>query len=297
MSNYNTETVNVQFLNQSFIDKIDQGMTKEAGVAMSAFVRQKLREDGFTRKIMEPTLITAAELDRQITEEPTVIVEKEIDSVAANIPFVGRIEPRYFKGVRYPVTFGKLTTNEFIKSKFELMTSRVDVRQVLQENSVKDLQKREDQNFYDAIVSVATANSNVFNIGGGLTVANLMTAAKKLLQKQLPVGCILMTQSMYADLLKQPSTQVGSPAASELFRGQANLDNFYGFKIVTTNKNDILPDNRVAVFAPPAYLGQFYVLQDATAFIKTEADMINFHLYEAVGLGLGNVNGVILADF
>lgn len=48
--NIPTETVNIQFLNQSFIDKIDQGMVKEAGAAMSAFVRQKLRETGFTRR-------------------------------------------------------------------------------------------------------------------------------------------------------------------------------------------------------------------------------------------------------
>ena len=53
MSNYNTETVNVQFLNMSFLDKIDQGMTKEAGVAMSAFVRQKLREDARTPQIIK----------------------------------------------------------------------------------------------------------------------------------------------------------------------------------------------------------------------------------------------------
>ena len=63
-------------MNQSFLEKIDQGMTKEAGVAMSAFVRQKLREDGFTRKILPFQSITAAELDRQLTEEPTVICER-----------------------------------------------------------------------------------------------------------------------------------------------------------------------------------------------------------------------------
>jgi hypothetical protein len=77
MSGYNLETINVQFLNQSFLDKIDQGLTKEAGVAISAFVRQKLREDGFTRKVLNPISVTAAELDRQVTEEPTIIVEKD----------------------------------------------------------------------------------------------------------------------------------------------------------------------------------------------------------------------------
>lgn len=294
---YNTESINVQFLNQSFLDKLDQGMTKEAGVAMSAFVRQKLREDGFTRKILQPTLVTAAELDRQITEEPTIIVEKEPDSIAANLPFLGRAEPRYFTGSRYPVSFYKIQSAEFKKSKFELATYRTDIRTVLQENSVKDLQKQEDENFYANTLSIAQANGNMYNIGGGLSVANLMTAVQKLLQKQVPVGCILMTQSLYADLLKQPSTQVGSPAASELFRGQANLDNFYGFKIITTNKNDILPDNRVAIFTAPQYLGQMYLLQDATVFLKTEADIVSFTTYEAPGIGIGNINGVVFADF
>lgn len=297
MSGYNTETVNVQFMNQSFLDKVDQGMTKEAGVAMSAFVRQKLREDGFTRKILPPTAITAAELDRQLTEEPTVIVEKEPDSIAANMPFLGRSEIRYFKGSRYPVTFQKITSADFRKSKFELATYRTDIRNVLQENSVKDIQAQEDTNFYQNILSVATANSNVYNLSGGFTKANLMAGVKKLIERKLPVGCILMTQSMYSDLLAFPSTEVGSPAASELFRGQAQLDNFFGYKIITTNKNDILPTNQAIVFAPSEYLGQFYTLQDATLFLKVEADILQFSTYEAVGVGLGNVNGAAVINF
>ena len=297
MAGYNTETVNVQFLNQSFLDKIDQGMTKEAGIAMSAFVRQKLREDGFTRKILEPLMVTAADLDRQTTEEPTIIVEKEPDSIAASIPFQARPEIRYFTGPRYAVTFQKVESQEFKKSKFELATYRTDIRTVLQENSVKDIQRQEDLTFYNAVNTIATANNNVFNIAGGFTVQTLMNGIKNLLANQLPVGVVLMTQQMYADLLKQPATQVGSPLASTLMKGEATLDNFFGFKIVTTNKNDILPSNQAIVFAPPQYLGQMYLLQDAMVFLKTEADLITFLTYEAVGIGIGNVNGAVVLNF
>jgi hypothetical protein len=294
---YNTETINAQILNQSFLDKIEQGQTKEAGLAMSAFVRQKLREDGFTRKILEPMLVTAADLDRQTTEEPTIIVEKEPDSVAAAIPFLSSPEVRYFKGARYPVTFNKIESAKFEKSKFELATYRTDIRTVLQENSVKDLQKIEDSTFYNAVQTIATANSNVFTIAGGFTIPNLVNGVKNLLAKQLPVGCLLMTQSMYADLLKQPSTQMGSTLASALTAGERSLDNIFGFKIITTNKNDILPDNQVIAFAPPAYLGQFYLLQDATIFLKTEADIVQFQAYSAPGIGIGNVNGAVVLNF
>lgn len=297
MSGYSQETINVQFLNQSFLDKIDQGMTKEASAAMSAFVRQKLREDGFTRKIMNPVQITASELDRQLTEEPTVIVEKEPDSVAANMPFLGQGQIRYFKGPRYAVTFQKIESDTFTKSKFELATYRTDIRTVLQENSVKDLQEQEDKNFYNNIVSVATTNSNVYTIAGGFTVPNLMAGVKKMLVKRLPIGCILMTQSMYADLLAQPATTIGSGVAGDLYTGQRSLDNFFGYKIITTNKHDILPANRAIVFAPQEYLGQMYSLQDATVFLKTEADQIEFRTYSVSGVGLGNVNGAVVLDF
>lgn len=297
MSNYNTETVNIQFLNQSFLDKVDQGMTKEAGVAMSAFVRQKLREDGFTRKILPPKPITAAELDRQLTEEPTVIVEKEPDSIAANMPFLGRSEIRYFKGSRYPVTFQKIASADFRKSKFELATYRTDIHTVLQENSTKDMQATEDQNFYSNVLKVATDNSNVYTLSGGFTKQNVLNGVKKLIEKKLPVGCILMTQSMYTDLLGFPATEVGSPAASELMRGQATLDNFFGYKIITTNKSDILPTNQAIVFAPENYLGQFYTLQDATVFLKVEQDILQFQSYSISGVGLGNVNGAVVLNF
>jgi hypothetical protein len=297
MSNYTTETINTQFINQSFLDKIDQGMTKEAGAAMSAFVRQKLREDGFTRKILTPVSITASELDRQLTEEPQVIVEKEPDSVAANLPFLSRAEIRYFTGSRYAVTFQKISSAEFKKSKFELATYRTDIRTVLQENSIKDIQAQEDQNFYNNVLAVATANGGVHSISGGFTVPNLMAGVKTLLANKLPVGCILMTQSMYADLLAQPATTVGSAAASELFRGQATLDNFFGYKIITTNKADILPTNQALVFAPQEYTGQFYSLQEPTVFVKTEVDMVQFQTYEAIGCGLGNVNAVQVLNF
>lgn len=297
MSNYNVETVNVQFMNQSFLDKIDQGLTKEAGVAMSAFVRQKLREDGFTRKVLPFQAITAAELDRQLTEEPTVICEKEPDSVAATLPFLGRAPIRYWTTPRYPVTFQKLSSADFRKSKFELATYRTDIRTVLQENSVKDIQEQEDVGFYNNVLTVATANSNVFTLSGGFTKVNFLAGVKKLFERRLPVGCILMTQSMYADLLGFAATDIGSPAASDLFMGKNSLEAPFGYRIIVTNKTNILPTNQMIAFTAPEYLGQAYALQDATVFLKAEQDVVEFTTYEAIGVGMGNVNGAVVVNY
>lgn len=299
MSGYNTEGINTQFLNQSFLDKIDQGMTKEAGAVMSAFVRQKLREDGFTRKILKPVQITASELDRQLTEEPTIIVEKEIDSVAANMPFLGRGALRYFTGARYPVTFQKIESDTFVKSKFELATYRTDIRTILQENSVKDLQEQEDKNFYGNAMAIVDANAATQKVTttGGFSIVNLLKGVKQMTKNKLPVGAILMTHSMYADLLAQPATTIGGDKAGAFFTGEQSLNNFFGYKIITTNKSDILPDTRAMIFTAEDYLGQFYSLQEPTVFLKTEADQISFRTYEAIGAGIGNTKGIVAVDF
>ena len=46
-------------------------------------------------------------------------------------------------------------------------------------------------------------------------------------------------------------------------------------------------------FAPQEYFCKFYLLQDATLFMKNEASMITFHTYEAPGFGIGNTKGVV----
>jgi hypothetical protein len=306
---YNTETTNVQFMNQSFFQKIDSGMTKEAGVAMSAFVRQKLREDSFVRKVLPFQSITAAELDRQTSEEPTIICEKEPDSIAATLPFLSRSQIRYWTGARYPVNFQKIASDDFRKSKFELMTYRTDIRTVLQDNSIKDMQEQEDLGFYSNLMAIQAQNAalgvdNKYTIAGGFSKANYLAGIKKLIERRLPVGCVLMSQSMYNDMLAFQSTDIGSPAASSLFMGEAQLQAPFGYKIITTNKSNasgtsvpILPTNRMIVFAPPAFLGQAYSIQDATLFLKAEMDMIEFTAYESIGVGIGNTQGFVVIDF
>ena len=296
---YNTETVNAQILNQAFINKLDNGMVKEAEVAASSFVRQKLREDGFARKIFQPRLIAATDLHRQTTEEPTIIVEKEPESIAASIPFHGRATPRYFASKRYPVTFSQITSDEFKKNKFELMTAGVDIPTILQENSVKDMQTQEDVGLYSSLLNVAGAAGNIFTLSGTTStnyVQQFVAGIQQLLAKQLPLGNILMTQSMYYNLLKQPATQIGSALASDLVRGSTGLDGLFGNKIITTIKNDIIPDNQFIVFTAPQYLGQMYLQQDATVFLKTEGPNLSFYAYESIGIGIGNVNGFVVCN-
>ena len=82
-------------------------------------------------------------------------------------------------------------------------------------------------------------------------------------------------------------------------------EKLWGIPVVSTIKQDIvdgaaIPANvrrSVYIFAPQNYLGVFFLLQDATLYIKQEADIIEFWSYAAPGIGLGNNKAMERLDF
>lgn len=300
--NYNTETsrVTAQLVNSSFVRRLEEGRVKEAQAEGSAFIRQKLRQASFAREILPPQLLSDDEIDRdENTDLPKKIVEIEPDSVATFVPFKGTGRRTWFSGPRYSVYFGKTESQRFIKSKFELMTYQNDIRKILSDNSVKDMADQEDERFIQTLDEIITLNpGQELTPAGGLNATNIKEAFKNLISRKIPIGKILMTKELYYDALALPATSVGDVIASRHYdEGIESENHLYGFPVITTIKNDILPPNTMYVFGPQEYLGNFYLLQDATLFIKQEADMIEFWSYAAPGIGIGNTRAVTRVAF
>ena len=290
---YRTETtqVSAQLLNSNFVRKLEDGRIKEAAAEGSAFIRAKLRQESFAREILTPVMLADDEIDRDVnTDLPKKIVEIEPNSVATYVPFKGTGPRTWFHGPRYEVFFGKVESQRFNKSKFELMTYQNDIRKILSDNSVKDMSDQEDIAFYDTVLAIANANaSQVLTPSGGLNAANVSAAFQNLISRKIPIGKILMTKELYYEALNLPATAVGMDVASRHYdSGIENEEKLWGIPVVTTIKNDILPSNEFWVFGPENYLGNFFLLSDATLFIKQEADMIIFWSYSSPGIGVGN---------
>ena len=123
---------NASFLNKSFVKKIEEGHVKEAQETTTAFIREKLRQEAAVREIMLPEGVTEDDLDRdENTDQPKIIVDKEPDSEATFVQFQGTGRRKWFKGPRYGIYFGKIESERFTKSKFELMTYTSDIRKIL----------------------------------------------------------------------------------------------------------------------------------------------------------------------
>lgn len=316
--NIETSGISAQYINQSFVRKLEEGRVKEAQDEGSRFIRSKLRQESFAREILEPVEIGADEIDRdEHTDQPKKIIEKEPDSVATFVTFKGSGQRTFFRGPRYSVSFGKIETEHFMKSKFELLTYQNDIRKILTDNSVKDMADVEDQKFIETVKAAMgqVGGTTTLDAGGNSATSFSVTNLKEsndldcdgkpltknliaqlyqnMTMQKMPIGKLLMTKSTFMEVLKFDHTEVGNDIVSAHYRdGIAGEEKLFGVPVITTIKNDIIDDNEIYLFAPENYLGNFFLLQDATLFIKQEADMIEFWSYSAPGIGIGNANGI-----
>lgn len=287
-----TPETSASFINSNFVRKLDEGRTKEAAEESSAFIREKLRQEAAVRELIVPEGITEEEIDRdEHTDQPKKIIDKEPDSVATFVQFQGTGRRTWFRGPRYAIYFGKVESQRFTKSKFELMTYTSDIRKILSDNSVKDMADQEDQKFIDLVAAIINLNP-AQQSGGPFQSGTFKQAMQAMLNRQLPVGKMLMTKSQYLNALDLPATTVGDDIAKRHFdEGIEASQKLWGIPVVTTIKSQIYDPTKAWIFAPQApnnFLGNYYLLQDATLYIRQEADIIEFWSYEALGLGIGN---------
>ena len=297
--NIETSTISAELLNTAFVDKVCGGLEKEAAEAGSRYIRQKLYEDGILRRLFPPRTVTAEELDKDTDSDiPSIISEIEPDaSKATYVPFKGTGEHRYFEGKSFRIYFGKVESERVSKNKFELLTYKMPITQWLQENHVKAVQQEEDGLFIQTLGDILTVDaSQKITVSAGATdfKQTFIAGMKALTSRRLPQGKVLMHKNTFIDSLALKTEDIGYKPQEERFnRGVDGEDSFLGVPVVTTIKDDLVKENEMYFFAPQEYFMHNYLLQDATLFLETRADMIHFHTYEAPGCGIGNTGAFV----
>lgn len=300
---YETAHVSAELVNKAFVDKLDGGpdMVKQAMEAGSAYIRQKLYEEGLVRRLFDWRTVTPDELDPDVdSDKPRVLVEKEPDATHATfVGFKGTGERGYFDGIRFPVYFGKIESERLSKSKFELMGIRMPIMDWLKENQVKMVQQSEDEAFMETVKDIVDSNSDDQEKSVSYSEPEdykegFIAGVKMLTSLRLPMGKVAMHKNTYLESLNLTDDLIGYKGMDERWeRGVDGEDGLWGYPVVTTIKDDIIPENEMYFFAPQEYIAKCYLLQDATLYLKSEADMVQFHTYEAPGMGIGNTKGVV----
>ena len=300
------ENVNPKTLNEIFVSRLDTELEKVASET-SSYIRTKLRENAFSRKIIQPQYVTKADLQRSLYHDQlTKIVDIEPDAGAMMITLRGQPDVQYIEGDRAEISFFGISSKEFQKTEEELLAYEMPITELVERNAVKEIMRVEDTAFMTAVsgcisksgktVNYTTAVSGIFELQMITQLINKMEEnmppSGKTYTDQFPlvVEFILMNQADYNKLSVLPATTVGSGAAGELFINGFKYASLLGKKFVTTVKGDLVPEGTMYAFAPQEFFGKFFVLNDVKFWIEKKRNLIKWSAYETLGLGLINTH-------
>jgi len=296
----NTETPqqNVRYLNAKLLDQIERGQEKQAAEDGNPFIRQKVRQASSVRSIIEPKMITEADLvPSLVSDSPMTIVDREPDSFATFVPFNTTPQARWYKGARFPVYFAKITSPDYVKDKYTLMSYRYDIRKLIADNLIKDGADEEEKRWKLIVDAGVAKDANRQSTGPAFVSKSFTDAMGTLTDRRRPLGKMHMLQSQYLNAINLPATSIGNDVATRHYeKGMEGEKTLWGYPVVTTMKADIYDKKRVYFFAPEEFLGKFYMLQDATLFIKQEAENILFRMYYSIGIGVANLDSIQVLD-
>lgn len=310
-------------LNQQLTDQVlgardGESLTKLAA-AGEDIIRTHVRESGFMGKVMPRTPITNDQLDRVLEHDrPVRFEELETNHKGAvNIPFNVSSDIEFYYGPKGAIEFFKIKTPVFTKSVDELRTYRHDIRKVITEHSLNDIDTKEDGNFVALVDYIVGAYDGLGRAGfkqhfkagdganespqlmGGLNRDTFIELKKFLEKRRLNNGSFLMNTSTAKEFEKLDRNALGGDLSEKIWKnglsaiGDAVIG---GVPLIFTIKDELVPDNVIYAFTEPSFLGKFYVLDDIKMYVERKEDQVRSWAVETIGAGILNMAGVVKID-
>ena len=292
-----------------------------------SFVRDRLREVSYARKVVPPEMVTRADCQRSVNHDTLVkIVDIEPTSQAMTMGFRGTPRARIIKGERAEVGFFTISSEIFQKTEQELLAYEMPITKIIEDNSVKDIQEIEDREFTIHVEAAVQALQTVANGGvatslSSLTVGttvefsvrkgelartasaadatvrpiqrpDLVNLFKMLDGNRLRGERFLITEPDWDDILQWTVEDLGDRLQSETTVDGYKYNTILGRAFIRTIKTDILRPGNVYLFTKPEFFGKFYVLNNTKFYIDKIANMISFQAWEDIGMAVLNISSI-----
>lgn len=323
-------SVSGRAINDSFVQKLSSADGKEKVAEYGgSYIRDRLREVSFVRKIIPPENVTRADCQRSVNHDTLVkIVDIEPKSRAMAISFRGAPSARFIRGSKAEVAFFTISSEMFQKTEQELLAYEMPITKIIEENSVKDIQEIEDREFVIHIEAAVQALQteanggtatalNITTIGAGTVVEfsiikgelarnaiandavvrplqrpDLVNLFKLLDTNRLRCERLLFTEPDWDDLLQWTVEDFGDKIQSETAIDGYKYNTVLGRPYIRTIKTDILRPGNVYAFTKPEFFGKFYILNNTKFYIDKIANTITFQAWEDIAMSVLNIASV-----
>lgn len=280
----------------------DSEMFKTAQDVQRDYTRLKLREDGVLRKEMPVKTVVDAELDRQYnTASPVCVVDLEVNTpMAISAPFAQTPDMHFFSGDRYLVTFARVFSPWFNAEVDLLRTYVMDLKQVINDNAIKDMLYVEDAGMMTAATAMMGGAPNEINpvtgvvqwqqVPGGLSKVafNWAAAVMPTMDGHLrPTRCIMNNFTVFG-FGDWTMNEWGPNLTEDVAINGMTERELNGIKIHVTIKRDLFPDGSLTFFAGSEFMGSFRQLYAPIMYLERKHIFLSWFNYECIGLTFAN---------
>ncbi len=282
---------------ENFLASLDdpEAMEKVAQ-KIGGYIKKRVREDGFARRILPPEVVTPAECQVGLDHDGLIkVVRLEPEVGAMVLTWRGQMEPQYLEADRAALGFHTIASKEITKTEQELLAYGSGIEQLIEQFSIKDIHEKEDGIFMagvgSAILKQSQATRNLAKSSTGDTIQpeDLRDLMIMLSQKKLALTTLLMSYSTFAEVNVWDSTDVGNDVKSEVTINGFKYPTLHGYRLVLSNKNDLLPEGWIFGYADPEYMGEFDVLNDIKFYVEKKKNLVSWAAAEDVGMILANI--------
>jgi hypothetical protein len=309
------EKISAAQSNKHFFGLLDNGQVKEAQDMVTDFTRIRIRESSYFEKAIPSVKIGNDELTPQIgTDKNVKLVEREPGSPAAiTIPLGAQPIQYYFYGDRYPVYFDRIATPKFAKDTSELRTYGMDIRQVLSDNAILDMDFELDYKMTLAVDTIVAPNGtadyaatvpetgvvqNKKIIDANGITRNSLAEMFKILPStfaHLETATVVINLVTVKDIMKFDRLAAGGDLSETFFVDGFQQKKLYGINWVVTIKTELVPNNVMYLFASPEFVGKSYELESTTMYVEKKGPSIEWYAYCERGATIGNPASVARA--
>jgi hypothetical protein len=311
--------VNYMAENKKLIDGLfakDGSLEKNASAEkLQQWAQWYVRQDGFARRLMEPTPIT--DDDYVFTDrgrDPYIIRQITPKSAGAISTFwEAGSGGHYMEAGKYRIYIKRAATPNYTIDKIHLTAYRGDLITIFKDLSLMDLLRVEDFETVALSEDCALNSSETFarlgvnktiNLGPTVSTEGFtnalagMTYAKDL--GLSPATCAIH-RSMWFELMAKMSASTHTEQWMEaaLVGDTAKFENsLLGVKWLSVLDPDLIAPKEVFIYAPTENLGDFVTYQDARMSTKVEEDQwLTFGANQYTGMNFANPDAVFKATF
>jgi len=284
---------------------LSKGNITKTAQAFESIIRKRIREDGKARIALPPIKINPSDLTYDPNNETlfrVIHIEPEVHRDFAVVTSLkGKAEKVQTRPEAVAAYLYTVATKEVEIDVVDTWKTNYSLQSWLQQNLIKDLEKKETQKFLDLVHVAANSTGSIIQIPAASWISFdqiLSQGISKFSEDERRgyLNLIMMNEKDFTIMVSNLfSQQVAvDQLAREIISDSLQITTLFGYQFVVTRQSSLIPPGVIYLFAKPEWLGEFALVTDVSVHIESKQKKFSFAAWEAFTMAIANPYGCVV---